>query len=104
MTQDLLFLKCGCIWCVNDGLGSLGVLAIELDLVLVDLLWMRDGALEVDLGLVCELSTSEGASCVCVLHWGLEEVALCEWVAEDTVRAEFASLVGRECLGSFDSV
>ena len=65
---------------------------------------MRDAALEVDLALVCELSTSEGASCVCVLHWGLDEGALCEWVAEGAVRAEFASLAGRECLGGFDSV
>ena len=55
MTQDLLFLKCGCIcnWCVNDRSRILGVL--ELDLVLVNPLWMRDAALEVDLALVCEL-------------------------------------------------
>ena len=61
---------------------------------------MRDAALEVDLALVSELSMSEGAGCVCVLHWGLDEV---EWMAEDAVRAEFASLTGRECLGGFDS-
>ena len=102
MTQDLLFLKCGCIWCVNDGSRFLEV--PELDLVLVNSLWMRDAALEVDLALVCELSTSEGASCVCVLHWGLDEVALCEWVAEGAITAEFASLAGRECLGGFDAV
>ena len=65
---------------------------------------MRDAALEVDLALVSELSMSEGAGCVCVLHWGLGGVALCEWMAEGAVWAEFALLVGRECFGGFDSV
>ena len=41
---------------------------------------MRDAGLDVDLALVSELSMSEGAVCVCVLHWGLDGVALCEWV------------------------
>ena len=102
MLRDLLSLKCGCNWCVSDWSRFLEVL--EMNLVLVNSLWikLKDGALEVDLALVCELSTSEGASCVCVLHWGLDGVALCEWVAEDTVRTEFASLVGREYLGGLD--
>ena len=65
---------------------------------------MRDGALEVDLALVGSLSMSEGAGWVCILHWGLDDVALCEWMIEGVVRAEFASLAGRECLGGFDSV
>ena len=60
---------------------------------------MVDGAVEVDLVLVCELSTSEGASCVCVLHWGLDD----ELGADGAVRVEFASLGGRECLGGLVS-
>ena len=65
---------------------------------------MRDAALEVDLALVSELSMSEGAGCVCVLHWGLDKIALCEWMVEGAVRAKLASLAWRECLGGFDSV
>jgi hypothetical protein len=57
-------------------LGFLGVL--ELDLDLVDSLSISDGALEVDLALVGSLSMSDGAGWVCVLHWGLDDVALCE--------------------------
>ena len=83
MSLHLLLLGYARIGSVIDRSGFFRFL--ELDLVLV---------------LVSELSISEGAGCVCVLHWGLDEV---EWAAEDAVWAEFASLTGRECLGGFDS-
>ena len=65
---------------------------------------MSDGALEVDLALVGSLSMSDRAGWVCVLHWGLDDIVLCEWMIEGVVRAEFASLAGREFLGGFESV
>ena len=79
----LVLLGYGRICSVIDGSGFFGFL--ELDLVLV---------------LVSELSMSEGADCVCVLHWGLDAV---EWPTDAAVWAEFASLTGRECFGGFDS-
>ena len=57
-----------------------------------------------DLALADSLSMSEGAGWVCVLHWGLADVALCEWMTEGVAWAEFAPLAGRECLGGFESV
>ena len=83
MSLCLLLLGNACICCVTDRSGFF--LFLELDLVLV---------------LVSELSMSEGADCVCVLHWGLDAV---EWPADAAVWAEFASLSGREYLRGFDS-
>ena len=59
MSLCLLLLGNACICCVTDRSGFF--LLLELDLLLV---------------LVSELSISEGAGCVCVLHWGLDEVEL----------------------------
>ena len=73
---SVLCLDMARIWRVSDRLEFLGVL--ELDLALVGSLLMNDGALEVDLALVGSLSMSDGAGWVCVLHWGLDDVALCE--------------------------
>ena len=64
------------MWRVSDKFEFQG--ALEIDLALVGSLSMNDGVLEVDLALVGLLSMSDGAGWVCVLHSGLDDVALCE--------------------------